>query len=861
MTRQILSSRLETIEFFEENELPEHLLPLPGNEWALWRCAVLRGAGFPSTDVLKMTAPESAYAADQLIAAEHEARQLQQKAIEALRRRLNAAETDKILKSALSKAIKKLVRNDLPPAPALACSDDSLAAYDSARRRVDLARSAYDEAFKSGLAALSSKINNVAGDNRFRAAVTWQNRDALHRAIDALLRMPEHVRHAERRGCEELVAKYVQRYAVKNDTIGFFGPVGWARLDEAEESMRVETGPEFVAKRTVYFESWCMQALIATLNNDHSLRPWMSPRRIPPVHLEGLTLHHPLGTRQISADQMIVLRLCNGSRTARELAQHLMRFHSSRFRSEAQVFGTLQSLTTSGVINWGFEVPYELYPERTLRRQLEKIDNESLRESALSLLDQLESARDRISHAAGDSEKLDEAFVNFETTFTRLTNHAPTRGAGKVYAARTLVYEDCRRDTDVVLGEQLLKSLTPPLTLLLSSCRWLTWEVARSYRSRFKQLYAQLVARSKRKQVDLLSFWLHALPLVSKDKESLIGGIIKEFQSRWAGILSLPDDARRVHRRSEELQSKVLAAFAAPAPGWAHARHHCPDVMIAADSVEAIKRGNFQLVMGELHVGTNTLTASSFVSQHPAPEDLLRCLESDIPETKALPMPFIEGLTSRTNIGLVSPRDYRIELEREAFTTDRAQALAIADLVVEEWDHKLMIRTRDGSLSFEIIEVFGPILSGLVVDLFKVLSIREHMPRVSIDRLTIARETWNFHPASISWAFLKDENERFLAARRWAEQEQLPSRMFVKVPVEAKPFYLSLESPVYVNILTRMVRRTLESEGEQANVKLVEMVPEVGQAWLPDSKGNRYTSELRFIAFDLAQRNYTPSTQ
>lgn len=846
------------LELREEHQaqLPPHLLPLAGGEWALWRCAVLRGAGFPSTDVLKLSAPETAFAADNLLAAEHEARQLQERAVESLRNLLNAvssehAETDKALRSALSKAIKKLVRNDLPPAPAVACGDNSLAAYESARHRVDVARSAYEEAFKSGVATLSRNIKQVAEDNRFREAVTWQNREALHRAIDALLRLPENVRHAERRANEELVAKYLQRYAVKNDTIGFFGPVGWARLDEREQGIRVETGPEFVAKRNAYFEAWCLQALIDRLNSDQSLRSWMTPRRIPSVRVEGLTLFHPLGTRQISTDQMIVLRLCNGTRTAREVAQHLMRFHSSKFKSEAVVYSLLQSLCNNNVIFWGFEIAYELHPELSLRRQLEKIDDQGRRQSSLVLLDELESARDQIISAAGDSEKLDQAFSNFETTFSRLTNQAPTRAAGKTYGARTLIYEDCRRDIDVVLGAKLLDSLTPTLSLLLSSSRWLTWEVAKSYRSRFRQLYSQIVARTRRKQVDALSFWLHAHPLVSKEKESVIGHIVKEFQSRWANILSLPLNKRRVNYRSEELRPKVLAAFAAPKPGWAFARHHSPDVMIAAESVEAIARGDFQLVMGELHVGTNTLTASSFVSQHPAAEDLLRCFETDLPETKGVPMPFIEDLTSRTNTALIARHDYRIELERESYAPDRARALAIGDLVIEECDGELMVRTRDGSISFPIIEVFGGILSGMVVDLFKMMTNKGHTPRVSIDGLTIAREAWQFSPASISWAFLKEESERFLAARRWAEELRLPSRMFVKVPVESKPFYVDLASPAYINILTRMVRRTLESEGEHGIVKLVEMMPEVEQSWLPDAKGNRYTSELRFVLFDL----------
>ena len=493
----------------------------------------------------------------------------------------------------------------------------------------------------------------------------------------------------------------------------------------------------------------------------------------------------------------------------------------------------------------------------SLTRSTTKVDVRS----ALALLDQLESARDQIIRAAGDSEKLDEAFINFEATFSRLTNQAPTRGAGKTYGARTLIYEDCRRDIDVVLGEQLLERLTRPLSLLLPSCRWLTWQVARSYRSRFKQLYAEIVTRTRRKQVDALSFWLHAHPLVAEEKEAVIGDIIREFQSRWASILSLPLNKKQVYYKSEELRPKVLAAFAAPKPGWAFARHHSPDVMIAADSVDAIRRGDFQLVMGELHVGTNTLTASSFVSQHPVPEDLLRCFESDLPETKGVPMEFIADRTSRTNSALVARQDYRIELERESLAPDRAKALAIGDLVIEECDHELMVRTRDGSVCFEIIEVFGGIFSGMVVDLFKMLTNKGHTPRVNIDHLTIAREAWQFSPASISWAFLKEERDRFLAARRWAEEAQLPSRMFVKVPVEAKPFYVDLESPVYVNILTRMVRRTLESEGEQATVKLVEMMPELEEVWLPDSKGNRYTSELRFVLFDLTQCNYATSTR
>jgi 2,3-diaminopropionate biosynthesis protein SbnB len=844
-------------------ELPDHLLQLPDSDWALWRCAAVRGAGFPSADVLKLRSAESTLAADQLIAAENDARRLQQVAVESLRTRLNdlfsdQAEPDKALKSSLMKVIKKLKQSDLPVPPVSACADDSLGAYEAARRHVDLARANYEQTFKQEILSLSHAIQQIATDDRFREAVTWQNRHCFGRAIDALLHTPDSVRQKARRGREELVAKYLQRYAVKNDTIGFFGPVGWARLDETEASMRVKVGPEFVAQRTVYFEQWCIQTLVDKLNEQQSLRPWMTACRLPSVYLEGTNLYHPLtGTRRIPVEQATLLRLCDGTRTAKELAQHLMNSEPATFRSEALVYGMLQSLRNKSLIFWGFDVPYALYPERSLRRQLSKIDDPSLRQTALAPLDELESARERISQAAGDSQKLDEAIVGLETTFSRVTNEAATRRGGETYAARTLVYEDCRRDIEVVMGQEVLQSLAPPLSLLLSSCRWLTCEMARTYRQIFKQIYEELLPKAHGKQVDALAFWLHVHALILNDTKGEVADLVTEFHSKWANILALPLNESRVHYRSEQLRPKVLGAFPAPGPGWAFARHHSPDVMIAAESVEAIQRGDFQFILGELHMSANTLGTSLFVSQHPSPDDLRQWYDADLPETWAVPMQLREWHTTRTFCEVVSPRHYRIELEPESFATDRSKALALAELVVEERGDELVMCTRDRRLSFELIDVFGGLLSGLAVDLFKLLPTKPHTPRITIDRLTIARETWNFAPATLSWALLKEESERFLAVRRWAKEFQLPSRVFVRVPVEHKPFYVDFESPVYVNILARMVRRTIETHDEKATVKVVEMVPQVEQCWLPDSAGNHYTSEFRIIALDLAQHPYT----
>lgn len=68
-------------------------------------------------------------------------------------------------------------------------------------------------------------------------------------------------RLSERQRREELVANYLQRYCVKNDSIGFFGPLCWARFADQEERIKAKPGAGLLETRGVYFEGWCIDAL------------------------------------------------------------------------------------------------------------------------------------------------------------------------------------------------------------------------------------------------------------------------------------------------------------------------------------------------------------------------------------------------------------------------------------------------------------------------------------------------------------------------------------------------------------------------------------------------------------------------
>jgi hypothetical protein len=836
-------------------QLPAHLLSVPGSdEWALWRNLCVRATGFPASHVLKLSAPQSAAAADSLCAAEDEFESVRRMTFEVLADELRNATPEQL--PPLEKAFKRMRKNKLPhPLAGDGLASAAVGDLLRAQTRVESAREDFRLAYQQSVVAVSEAIHQIAEMNSFREAVTWQNRQVIHNGLDSLLRRTpgRQGRGSKQRQQEELVANYLQRYCVKNDTIGFFGPIGWARLVEEGETLTASPGLGLLNARRVYFESWAMDALGEKLASNKALREWVAPRRFPFVYLEGTTLHVPAQPpTTLPLPQSAVLHACDGQRTARQVAALVKRLPAAGLRSEAEVYRVLEHLCAMGLLTWTLEVPVAVHPEKHLRRQLERIEDMRLRDPALAAVAELEKGRRAVEEAAGDALQLDCAFSELENTFTRLTDTSSTRYAGKMYAARTIVYEDCRRDIEVEIGPEFRERLGPPLSLLLTSARWLTCEFAETYKKVFKDIYRQLVRQTGSAVVDCMSFWQRAQPILYGTDDY---GIAERFQQRWTNILRLPEGERRVEFTTEELLEPVQDAFAATEAGWKAARYHSPDVMIGARSVEDIRSGDYYLVMGEMHLSSNTLGASLFMEQHPSVEEFYQALEFDQPEQRIIPLPpkTWQGLTTRTSVALISPKDIRLEVTTNSCGVTTSEALPIGLLVMEEEDEELFVRTRDGQRKFDVMKAFGEVMLILAIDAFKMLPREPHTPRVTFDRVVVCRETWSLAATEFPFAQEKDEEERFLRARRWARAHGMPRFVFVKVPVEVKPFYVDFESPIYIDIFAKMVRRTIEHGEERARISVTEMLPGADETWLPDAEGQHYTSELRIVAVDLAK--------
>jgi hypothetical protein len=832
----------------------DHLIPLPGGNWKLWRCFGVRGAGFPTDKVLTLGASRCADAADKLLDAQGRTQQLWDKALNALRSDLDAAQPED--REPLLRAVQAMKKGKLPkPFNSTPAVHERLKILSNARADLEPLASAYKESFGAAIDDTSRAIREVISEDRFRCAVTWQNRQAVHTSINSLLRKDpkSNGRGSKQRQHEEMVASYLQRYCVKNDTIGFFGPLGWGDFIAPGEPLEVKPGETLLSKRNVRFEGWCIDRIAQKLAEGGVLDHWLSPRRIPYVRLEGTTVYYAdQRTLKISPQQAFVLHACDSRRTAKQIATGLLGIARLGFRSEKEIFALLYELQKFDFIAWDVAVPLQLHPERYFRGLLENVDDPALRSQCLGVLNELDEAREHVIEVADDPEGLDQALSDLETTFTRLTGAAPTRKAGQTYAGRTLIYEDCRRDIEITAGADFLEKLGAPLSLLLTSARWLTYQAGKLYRRSLRQLYCDLAKRTGSPTVDAITY-INQLKTIFGDKDQpsqAIESVIDEFHERWARLLAIPAGQRRLRYSCDELRGPLQEMFDAPSPGWSMAGHHSPDIMIVASSPEAIQRGDYELVMGEVHVGANTLKASCFVAQHPDPDELSRWYTRDMSEPQLIPVGTQEFAFSRAFAMIRSLEDFRLLVGKDTYALPEEKSLPISSLVVEETSCGLRLRTRDGKQSFEILEACASVMVGQIIQRFNLFGKGSYNPRINFDNLVVARETRRFESKKFDFATVKDEAERFLTARRWARANHLPRFVFVKVPIEVKPFYVDFASPIYVDLLSRFLRRMNEEGEPGALVSVTEMLPRPDETWLCDAQGNRYTSEFRCVAME-----------
>ncbi|SCG74677.1 thioesterase domain-containing protein [Micromonospora coxensis] len=730
---------------------------------------------------------------------------------------------------------------------AATAADELLATGDGAER--------YDKEVAEALTATGRRLTELAADPLLREAVTWQNRDALV-ALDGLARGgPDPARNVRRRDRERALLKYWQRYCGKNETVGFFGPSCWVTLDPARpETVDARPGPGLTRRRWVWFESWALSAYADRIGADPAVRRWWPPMLCPQVSLAGRALRRP-GRPPVTLApvEAALLAAVDGRRPARELVAD----PTIGLRRPEDGYALLDRLVERELITWDAGLPVSPDAEDVLRRRIEAIGDETARRDARAGFDRLCAARDAVAAAAGDPERLRVALDALDATFTELTGESPRRRAGQMYAGRTLCYEDTSRDLDVVFGKPLLDRIAAPLGVLLQAARWLVDALERAYGAAFRELHDELRAEAGDAPVALSDLWYLAQGMFWGDGPRPVDAVAAEFADRWAGLFglaTLPPGTTEVRLSVADLAARVAEVFPAARPAWPNARLHSPDLQICATDVAALARGEYTVVLGELHAAWASFDCHVFTPSHPDVGRLRDALTEDLGERRIrllLPTEWPRR-TSRVAEALTGPTDRQLAFVA-APGADPDRVLPTVDLTVTESDGRLFATAPDGA-RWTLTEVFSPLLSAHAVDGFKLVAAAPYTPRITLGEMVVARQTWRTTVGASGLAAVTSERDRFLAVRDWRRRLGLPEQVYVKFGTETKPCFVDLSSPAFSAMLCAMARAARTDGGDDASLLVSEMLPTAEDAWVPDAAGRRYFSELRLHIVDADER-------
>jgi hypothetical protein len=695
----------------------------------------------------------------------------------------------------------------------------------------------------------------IVAQPSFLEAVTWQNpamvRNWLGRyAAEVAGGGQPHLARRDQR--EALVAFLAQRYCAKNETIGFFGPVAWARSVDDDVGLVVRGGGG-LRRRSLFVEVWAVDAIAQAMAAEPRLADQLIARRNPVCDVFGGVLRQPrrAPVALTGAAGALLAQLARPRRVGEVIEACLPANPTPDDRAE--VTEAFERLRASGAVLVGLPVPIEERPELRLRHYVARIPDPVLRDELGARLDTLDRAVEGVRSAVGDPPSLLAAVERLEGEFGSLAGRAGRRDKPDRQFGRALVYEDCRRDLDVTIGADLLDELRAPLAIVLDTARWFLAEtgveVERDLRARYRSLRSRSTST-----VALCDLVLASGDVLNGMPGTAVDRVGDDFLARWAELLPTAGGTP-ARLSSATLRPLVRALFPAGPVAWRAARQHSPDLLLGMVATPDGPRP--QWVLGEMHMALNTLENRAFLTQADDRAELLDATAADFADGRFVPVYPKDSpeVTSRTYPppAMDLPDRYRYW----SYTSDDGHplvdtALPAAGLGVCEDQGRLVVRPSCGQWQAPLLEVLGEFLTALVVNRFRVRPPAPHQPRLLLDNVVIARETWQVPVADIPVPQAEGAEYRHRRLRAWLIDQGIPRFLFAKTVDQMKPYLVDRDAPLSLRNFARGLRRSRSGDPSGA-VTLVEMLPAPDDLWLTDAHGQRYTSELRMVAFDGCQ--------
>jgi hypothetical protein len=807
------------------------------HDWELLPHFILRHTGFPFELVERLRLPSSRRAVEELLETDASLASLRRELEEGLHASAvdaaNAAGFDKRQMKRLFQ-VRKAAQRGCP-----AELDLSLAAVDrdgrlsswvlrwnealrARRERGEEVRALFERELRSARRAL----RDIAEDARFQQAVFLSNPDSYSVGLRSWLdRWDEARRGSRAKYAERMLWKYVQRFCAKNDTVSDFGPMSYGTFSAvrpgfADPELSWSRRPE----RRAFLAYWVVEELARVISGDPELKRSLAPSLNPLCQLQRDGRLLVLGSDRavaLSPLQRRLLELADGERTLDEIRRRLETEHE-------KVAQALDALIRAGLLRCRIEIPASA-PDALahLSGAVAKLPAEVARRGIwLDVLRGFEELRRRFAGAAvAERERI---LSDAEHRFEGLAGVSARRGKGRMYADRTMLYEECASELDHLelgrdLADRVLERLEPALDFMAGA--------ARAVQARLRSVAAAALRER---------FGEGEIPYVSamKHLESVMDR--KDLPSA-ADLPPVQALLERIAARAEEhvvrLTAQDLPVFdGAGGP----ALMTSPDLMLLADDFQSLSEGRFQIVLGEVHPGI--LVWGELTMFHPDPErlrdDVRRLIERASPD-----VPLVNLGVSRHHKN--PPFEYpgrTVELFARSAKA-REEVIPAAHLVVGI-EGGGALRLRDGGSGRELQLFLGDRMCLFSPPEVKELRLRtgKHTPRIEIEGLVYQRESWRLGPPDFP-ALDKDGFELFRRIQEFRRALGMPLEVFVRSAAERKPLHVDFENPFSVELLAELF-------GKGEELELAEMLPDSRHLWLV-GKGGRHTCELRTTVFGI----------
>lgn len=357
-------------------------------------------------------------------------------------------------------------------------------------------------------------------------------------------------------------------------------------------------------------------------------------------------------------------------------------------------------------------------------------------------------------------------------------------------------------------------------------------------------------------------------PMTPRGQDPLVDGVWRELERARDFFV----DLARANPGIEEIEIGEAELHSLlgekPEPQWMAGVL----LQLAAKDPESLASGSYHSVLNGIFSGAG-LALSRFSHLHRNEDDPIASELERLWSRMDLPKGAVRAEIGymhpgRTANAGLRPRLFAYEIEWPGWkTSSDADRLSLNDLVVRFDSDEQRFVLRSVSRGFEVLPV---LTSGVNPEGF--VSFLVHIgkqdqqplyyfpgfhdtritrwPRFRFGRTVLFRRRWvenlEEFAESMGGANATDA-EFFLQLARWRRDHGVPRHVFAHSRNDPKPFYVDLESTLFVQLLRRRMTASSEREANEdknANrVTLVEMLPEPDGMWIGDSEGN-YASEF-----------------